>query len=293
MINWKNKNKNSIVRLNNESESFSSVTVFFRLLSIVSELFVFSRVDRMLKKINKNTLIENFFSFRAKKFFVHHFANFERRAKNKIATTKREKLKFLLFEFFILKYIFNQIHIYVLLITTKQKRNKFFITKNISLNAFFWKFVCNMIYVETTMLHANLSNAKKINLISKFNDSTNFLTIFIIIYQISVQKINLNKCCSKMIVATSAVNASFEIQTWFKIIRVNHIEKKILCFSNRFEKWLIKYINFTTKFRCDYSRDDAEFTSSISRFQTNWQNYYEFDNQNIFFVFETVFDAIF
>jgi hypothetical protein len=133
--------------------------------------------------------------FKIKEYFAYHIVNFVKKEKNLISKTSLKKLKFCLYDVFILRYIMHQIHIYVLSHKKIDMKRKLLITKNISFNAFFMKNVCNLICVKTKILHAELINIERINLINKFNDSNDNLLILIIMYQMFTQNVNLNKCC--------------------------------------------------------------------------------------------------
>ena len=70
----------------------------------------------------------------------------------------------------------------------------------------------NFIYMKTEMLHAIFIDVERFNLMNKFNNSDDFLLMLIIMYQMSTQNVNLDRACSKMIVAISTINVSIEIQ---------------------------------------------------------------------------------
>jgi hypothetical protein len=68
----------------------------------------------------------------------------------------------------------------------------------------------NLIYVETTVLHADLSDQERVNLMKRFNDQNDELIILIIMHAVSAQKVNLNKCCNKVLIVINVVNVSQE-----------------------------------------------------------------------------------
>lgn len=122
-----------------------------------------------------------------------------------------KKLQILLYEFFILRYILHQVHIYVFFHDAQFRFRKFLITEDIFLNAYFWKMIFNLIYVKTEILHVALTDVERINFVKKFDDLNDFLLVLIIMYQISAQNVNLNESYSKMIVTTFAINAFTKI----------------------------------------------------------------------------------
>jgi hypothetical protein len=66
----------------------------------------------------------------------------------------------------------------------------------------------NLIYVETIVLHFDLIDSERITLIKQFNDLTNDFIILIIMHVVSIQKINLDKCCNRVIIVINVINAS-------------------------------------------------------------------------------------
>jgi hypothetical protein len=217
---WRSSDFNKL-NLENFIDIFSHVMRSLKHLTIANCSLLLFRLYRMFKSIDRNTLMNDITLFRIKELFAHHIVNLVRRENDLISKTNLKKLRFLLYDVLTLRYIMHQIHIYVLLHKEIDMRRKLLITKNISLNAFFMKNVCNFIYVKTEILHAKLIDIERVNLINRFNDSNDSLLILIIMYQMSAQDVNLNKCCFRAIVTISAINVFFEIQTWSRVIRVN------------------------------------------------------------------------
>lgn len=75
------------------------------------------------------------------------------------------------------------------------------------MNSYFLEVVCKLIYVEAEVLHANLSDLERVNLVNRFNNPGDTLIVLIIIYQVSFQGVNLDNCCCRVVVAMSALNA--------------------------------------------------------------------------------------
>ncbi len=183
-----------------------------RHLIIASCSLLFSKFDKMLKKVNRNILVDDIILFRKKNLFVHHIVDFVRRQDNSSIKTDMKKFRFLLYEISTLRYILHQVHHYVFFHTIIEKKNKILIIEDVFFNAFFLKCVCDFIYVETEVFHVDLIDSEKVNFVNKFNDSFNSLIVFIIMYQIFAQNVNLDKCCFKMIVVISIINVSSKIQ---------------------------------------------------------------------------------
>jgi hypothetical protein len=221
----------------NAADTFSHVMISLRHLTIANFSLLLNRLDRMLRKIDRNTLIDDINLFRAKDLSAHHIVDFVRRQDDSSIKTDMKKLRFLLYETSTLRYILHQVHHYVLSHTIIEKKKKIFIIENVFFNAFFLKCVCNFIYVEVEVLHADLIDSKRMNLVNRFNDSFDSLIVFIIMYQIFAQNVNLNKCCFRIIVATSIINGLSKIQAWFRIIRVNSLMKLVFSFKLIWKKF--------------------------------------------------------
>lgn len=176
----------------------------------------------MLQKIDQSTLVEEVNLFRAKGITAHHLISLVNRQGDMKKTSGLERLQFLTYDSPKMRYILYQIHTYVLPHSSNIRPRKLLTIEDIPLNAYFWESVCNFVYVETEVLHAALTEAERVDLIKRFNDSENSLITLIIMYQVSAQGVNLDKCCSRVLVATSVINAPLDIQAWSRVIRVCH-----------------------------------------------------------------------
>ena len=211
-------------------EHFPHITAPLRHLTIASASVLLSRFDRMLRKIHRNTLVEDLTMFRQQGISAHHLIFLTRRAGEPSPTTGLTKLQSLCFGSPTLRYILHQLRTYVLPTDFNAPPKKLLITEDVPLNAWFWEVACNFVYVEAEVLHAGLTDHERVALVRRFNDSTDSLTVLIIMYQVSAQGVNLDACCARAVVATPAINAPSEIQGWSRIIRVS------LFFSNQSEK---------------------------------------------------------
>jgi hypothetical protein len=148
-----------------------------RKLIIVTSFVLLNRFDRIFIKLNRISLIENMIVLRNKDFNVHHFIDMIKQINDFVTNIDLKKIKFISFESSNLRYIFHQINIYVLFSTIFYKRRKLLLCENVSLFAQFWKMFINLIYVETIVLHADLSDQKRVNLMKRFNDQDDELII--------------------------------------------------------------------------------------------------------------------
>lgn len=100
-------------------------------------------------------------------------------------------------------------------------------TEDVPMNAYFLEVVCKLIYVEAAASHANLSDLERDNLVNRFNNPEDTLTVLIIMYQALSQGVSLDSCCCRVVVATLAPNALFEIQAWSRVLRVIRVRNEI------------------------------------------------------------------
>ena len=134
--------------------------------------------------------------------------------------TALEKLKFMTFSFPALRFILHQVKTYVLPQSTTEKRRKLQLTEDIPLTAQFWEICVNFVYVECAVFYSGLTDPKRVELVAQFNNPNNLLLVLIIMHSVSSQEVNLDQCCSRVVVVTNARNAPLEWQNWGRIIRV-------------------------------------------------------------------------
>ncbi len=202
--------------------NFSFTIAFLRKLIVTSFSILLNRFNRILIRLNKNSLIDDMIVLRNRKFNAHHLIFMMKRTDDFIIEIDLKKIKYICFDSLKLRYLLHLINIYVLFFIIAHNRRKLLLCEDISLFAQFWKMTINLIYVETIVLHFDLIDSKRIMLIKRFNDSTDDLIILIIMHVVSIQKINLDKCCSRMIIVINVINASQKWQDWERILRVCH-----------------------------------------------------------------------
>lgn len=106
--------------------------------------------------------------------------------------TGHQKLRFLTFGSPTLRFIYHQTHSYVLPNLFDQKPQKLLMCEDIPLSAHFWEMACNLLYVERAVLHSGLSGSERIELIKRFNNPKDSLTILIRMHSVSTQGVNLD-----------------------------------------------------------------------------------------------------
>jgi hypothetical protein len=202
--------------------NFSFTIASLKKLIVTTFWILLNRFDRIFIRVNKSSLIDDMINLRNREFNAHHLIFMMKRTDDFVIEIDLKKIRYICFDSLKLRYILHLINIYVLSFIIAHNRRKLLLCEDISLFAQFWKMTINLIYVETIVLHFHLINSERITLIKRFNDSTDDFIILIIMHVVSIQRINLDKCCSRMIIVINVINAFQKWQDWKKILRVCH-----------------------------------------------------------------------
>jgi hypothetical protein len=116
--------------------------------------------------------------------------------------TRMEQLKYLVHGSLTLRHILSQIRDHLLSVTTT---DKIIITEDTPLVAWYYERVLNYLHVNTRVLGAYLKPEERKRLIDDFNDRKSELKILIVMYAVSAQGVNLDRCCSRVLVAAPAI----------------------------------------------------------------------------------------
>lgn len=203
-----------------KKHNFPPVTGSLRKLTMCAGSTLLDRFDHTMRKVGKSALVDDMSTLRTKCFNANHMVDMVLRKGDPLPSTGLEKLRFLTFGSPILRFLLHQIHIYVLPESCQSRPRKLLLTEDIPLSAQFWEVSLNLIYVESAVLHASLSDGDRIQLVNRFNDPEDSLTILIIMHAVSAQGVNLDRCCNRVVVVTNAANAPLEWQSWGRVIRV-------------------------------------------------------------------------
>lgn len=200
--------------------NFPPITGSLRKLTVCAASTLLERFDRTMATVDRNSLVGDMTVLRNRGFNSNHFAEMVHRKGDPDLVTGKDKLTFLTFGSPALRFIFHQLHTYVLPQSSQEKPQKLLLTENVPLTAQFWELCCNSVYVESAVLHAALSDAERIQLVARFNNADDPLLVLIIMHAVSSQGVNLDRCCRRVIVVTNAPNAPLEWQSWGRVIRV-------------------------------------------------------------------------
>lgn len=173
----------SVASSGERSDSFSNITAPLRNLMIASSSLLLPRLDRSCQAMGINTLVHSLNQFRAQNVTAHELIPLVRRRGDPDCKTGAEKLKFLTYGSPKLRYILEVINQYSLPLLSSDRPRKILITEELPLSALFIELVAKLIYVQAAVLHAGLSDAERIELVNKFNDPNDRLTVLIIMYQ--------------------------------------------------------------------------------------------------------------
>ncbi len=245
-----------------EGSNFPSTTAPLRKLTVTASSVLLDRFDRTLSKVKKNTLVGDMAVLRSRGFNGHHFIHMVKRTGDPSTQTGLEKLRFLTFGSSDLRYILYQINTYVLPPTSSHGKRKILLYEDVSLSAQFWEMAINLTYVQTALLNAGLTDSERVPLVKRFNDPKDELTILIIMHSVSAQGVNLDRCCSRVIVVTNAINAPTKWQGWGRVLRVSIFSSSI---TN--QRTLIIRIDIPEETRPYPQTYHFKFSRSLSRVQ--------------------------
>ena len=127
-----------------KKRNFFRTVDFFRkfILTAVSVFFyrfdrIFDQFDRIFECVNRTILIQDMTSLKQRNFNVHHFIFLIKRFEDFVTKTELNRIRFFIFEFFCFKYIFHELHTYVLSFIHVEKFRKKIFCENIFLSTQF------------------------------------------------------------------------------------------------------------------------------------------------------------
>lgn len=205
-------------------EGFLTITAPLRQLTIASFSLMLNRLNRTMQQLGMDTLVYSISRFRAQNITGHKIIPLVARRGDPQPITGFEKMKMLTYGSPKIRYLLHQLHTYSLPRDLTDRPRKLLVTEDIPMNTYFFEMVCKLMYVEAEVLHANLGDVERVNLVNRFNNPQDSLTVLIIMYQVSSQGVNLDSCCCQVVMATPALNAPLEIQAWSRVIQVCHDE---------------------------------------------------------------------
>lgn len=167
-----------------------------------------------------DTLVDDMRGYRANQHNVDWFISETRRPSDLglPIDTRANRLKYLCWGSPKLRLLLRQVRDVVL-----GQNTKLLITEDTPIVAWFFELVLQFLHVECYVMHADLSNQERQELVERFNDKNSTLKVLILMYNISAQGVNLHKAAYHAFVATGAINAGVEIQAWGRLIRVSHL----------------------------------------------------------------------
>lgn len=164
------------------SNLFSNITALLRNFMIASLFLLLLRLDCTCQAIKIDILVYSLNQFCTQNITAHKLIFLVWRRSNLDCTTRSEKLNFLTYGSLKLCYILEIINQYFMPLFLSDLPRTILITEKLLLSTLFIKLVIKLLYIKTAVLHARLSNAERIELVIKFNNLTNRLTVLIIMY---------------------------------------------------------------------------------------------------------------
>ncbi len=132
------------------------------------------------------------------------------------------KIKYLIHELSTLRYIFSQIRDYVFSVAIFETVWKVIVMKNISLMTWFYEHVLNHFHISIKILAAYLTVKEQKKMINDFNNVKIDVVILIIMYVVNAQSLNLNSCCSRVLITALVMNIVAKIQTWRCVLKASY-----------------------------------------------------------------------
>lgn len=137
MKNWQTDNGKKSLGENAESNFFLMSWIFFRQSTMASCSILINKLDRILRKLKHDILVENINRLRTKFFTANHFIQMIRRSKNAKINTKFERIQFIVYGSPKSKYDFHEFYTWILPQMPSTKPRKFFMIENVSTDAWF------------------------------------------------------------------------------------------------------------------------------------------------------------
>ncbi|KAI5927455.1 P-loop containing nucleoside triphosphate hydrolase protein [Camillea tinctor] len=126
----------------------------------------------------------------------------------------------------ILRYIFQFLQHNILNRESGERIKKVMIVEAIPILAFYYELALNLLGLNCRVLHADLSNEERQELIDDFNrDDLQSCQILIQMYTVGFTGTNLHKCCSQVLVASQATSYAVQQQTIHRVIRVGQMSE--------------------------------------------------------------------
>ena len=185
-----------------------------------------------MRALGFNTLVKDMEGYRARGHSADWFIAMTHQLGDPSTGSRAEKLQYLAEGSPTLRYLLSQIRDYLLQPHPEGKAIKLLVAEDTPIVAWYWEMVSRFLYVDARVLHSGLTNEERRKLVEDFNTPSASIKVLIMMYNVGSQGTNLDPCCSRVIVATGAINASLEIQAWGRLIRVSavlQIALKDLC----------------------------------------------------------------
>ena len=170
-----------------------------------------------------NTLVASMDRFRQKGGNLDWFLSIVHRpeAGDPPIMTHSQKLQFLCYGSPKARALCAQIRDYMLPAQAGEPYRKILFAEDTVPVAWFWELLFTGLFIDTAVLHAQLSHQERIQIVHDFNKPKKPLAALITMFGVSTQGTNFHEACHRVVVITPAVNAPTEMQMWGRAIRVS------------------------------------------------------------------------
>lgn len=208
-----------------ESKHFPPISTYLRRLCICAASNLLGRFDLFLRRYDLNNLVAGIDKFRQGganlDWFLKIVWDEDDGFKYPDEMTHIEKLQYLCWGYPKARALCVQLRDYVLPVEFGQKNNKVLWGEDTVPVAWLWELLFLSLYINTTALHAQLTNPERMKIVNDFNDPDHPLCCLIAMYGVSIQGTNFHKACCRVVIVTPANSAPIEMQFWGRVIRVS------------------------------------------------------------------------
>lgn len=199
-----------------------NVAMYSRRLAVNTTSVLLGRLELVVLRVNRTTLVNELDGYRSKKHDVDWFIGMVKKPGDPPTNTHLEKLKFLVWGSPKLRNVLVEIKKTILDPegTNNPRPRKLLGICDIPLPAWFYELVLRFLGIDARVVHAGLNAEERQQLMNRFNKAQDSLAFLIIMYNVSGQGLNLDGACCKVLVLEVAINAALEIQGWGRVLRV-------------------------------------------------------------------------
>ena len=201
--------------------SFPGLNREIRQMVMANTSVLLSRLDRMFRRCKWGTDVYHVNTMRKRGLLPTQFLDMVHRDDDPDLTNGLKYAEFLSYGSPKVRYLVHMIK--MVIFGQTQSKQKLLITEELPISALFWELACQLLHVECAVLHSEMNDSERIEVVRDFNNPKHPLKILVITYHVTTQGVNLDESCSRVLVMTPAANGPVEIQSWGRVIRVSKV----------------------------------------------------------------------